>query len=206
MTRGLYDRSLSARERKSDQKRRLLLSATQIFAKQGYAGASVEAIISEVGMSRRTFYEHYDDLLSILLAVHDGSARIALRLVEQAMTPDLGPLARVEAGIRALLELVTANGDLARVLFREMRAAGPKYEVRRERLVGAFGALLSSAIDEAYHAGELAQKSDPLSIHALTAAVEAIGMRFIERSRDGELGEAIPVLMRLVRGAFAEAR
>ncbi len=204
MTRGVYDRSLSQRERKAEQRRKLLFAATQIFAKKGYAGASVEAIISEVGMSRRTFYEHFDDLLAILLAVHDGSARIATRLVEQSMNPEDAPLDRVAAGIHALLTLVTENGNLARVLFREVRAAGPKYELRRERLLASFGAMLARAIDEAHERGHLARKSDPVSIVALTAAVEAVGMRYVDHGEKLELREAVRGLMRMLRGAFSK--
>ena len=37
---------------------RLLDAAGHVFAEMGWANATVEAIVTRAGMSRRTFYEH----------------------------------------------------------------------------------------------------------------------------------------------------
>ncbi|MCC7109456.1 MAG: helix-turn-helix transcriptional regulator [Deltaproteobacteria bacterium] len=53
--RGRYDRSLSAAARKKDARRALVAAATAVFAERGYANASVEDVVREAGVSRRTF-------------------------------------------------------------------------------------------------------------------------------------------------------
>jgi enolase len=60
--RGKYDRTRSPDERQKDQLRRLLDAAAHVFAEKGWAEATVETIVTRAGMSRRTFYEHFDDL------------------------------------------------------------------------------------------------------------------------------------------------
>jgi AcrR family transcriptional regulator len=43
------------------QQRRLFESAAAVFSRLGYADASAEAISREAGMSKATFYEHFDN-------------------------------------------------------------------------------------------------------------------------------------------------
>src|SRR5512142_3344759 len=80
--RGKYDRSRSPDERQKEQQRRLLEAAAHVFAEKGWADATVEAIVNRAGMSRRTFYEHFDDLRDCLLTLHDRVTRGAVRAIE----------------------------------------------------------------------------------------------------------------------------
>ena len=199
---GKYDRSLSREERRVDQRRRLLLAATEVFAEKGYAGASVEAIVQSAGMSRRTFYEHFDDLGAVLLNVHDGSAAIALRLVSAAMEAQADPIERLRAGIDAFLTLIAANATLARVLFREVRSAGPQYEKRRDALLRQFATRVKAALTEAHARKQIARAPDELTVYAVTCAIEAVGMRFVERGEERKAESAVPVLLHLATSPF----
>src|SRR5687768_14436637 len=78
---GRYDRTMPASERREEQRRRLLAAAAEMFADKGYAGATVEGIVSRAGMSRRTFYEHFADLGDALLKLHDHAASLAYHFV-----------------------------------------------------------------------------------------------------------------------------
>src|SRR5512142_520459 len=115
---GQYDRTQSASKRRREQRAKLLASAARIFARVGFAHASVEAIIQDAGMSRRTFYLHFKDLRDVWLKLHQQSAKFALAFVQNAIESAPDPVAGIEAGIRAFLELSARNADLARVLFR----------------------------------------------------------------------------------------
>ncbi len=199
---GTYDRGLTPRARRAEQHARLLRAAIEVFAERGFAGASVEAIVDHTGMSRRTFYEHFDGLEGILREVHARSAAFALRMVEGAMGAARGPLAAIEAGIDAFLTLAGTNGGLARVLFREVRAAGPHYERRRTELLERFGAMLARAVERAHEDGDLARGPDEVTIYALTAAIEEVALRYVERRQEARLDEARPALTRLVVSAF----
>src|SRR5687767_13565478 len=80
--RGKYDRTRTQDERVRDQRRRLLDAAGHVFAEVGWADATVETIVSRAGMSRRTFYEHFDDLKSCLLTLHQRVSDLSFRSVE----------------------------------------------------------------------------------------------------------------------------
>src|SRR3954467_9696688 len=83
--RGKYDRTRTPDEREKEQLARLLDAAGHVFAEVGWADATVEAIVSRAGMSRRTFYEHFEDLGECLRVFHQKATRRAFRAVEMAV-------------------------------------------------------------------------------------------------------------------------
>jgi len=204
--RGQYDRTQPAAQRHREQRGKLLASAAKVFAGTGYARASVEAIIKDAGMSRRTFYEHFDDLRDVLLKLHERTARFAIAFVRGAIESAPDPIAGVEAGIRAFLHLTATHVDLARVLFREVRASGDDY--RREALEDEFAKILLVALRQAHERGDLAVRPEPLAVTALVGAIETMAMRLVEHGSEEELREAAPTLLRMTLNAFrhVEAR
>src|SRR5438094_8288096 len=99
--RGKYDRGQTARERKAEQREQLLEAATEVFAQRGFAGATVEAVIKKAGMSRRTFYEHFDDLLDLLNRVHDRAAALAFEFITAQTAQERDPRKRIRVGLEA---------------------------------------------------------------------------------------------------------
>ena len=198
--RGRYDRSLSAAARKKDARRALVAAATAVFAERGYAGASVEDVVREAGVSRRTFYVHFDDLPDALAAVHDAAGRFAMARVDEAVAAGASPGEKLERGLHALLALVSGNPGLARALFSEARLAGPRLQARQEKLRAHFATVLGGVLREAYAQGELPRAPDALAVIALVAGVEVVGAHLAEHGTPG-LEEATASMVRLARGA-----
>ncbi len=48
---------------------RLIEAGGRVFASNGYRQSSVEAVLAEAGLSRRTFYKYFDNRLDLLMAV-----------------------------------------------------------------------------------------------------------------------------------------
>ncbi len=200
--RGKYDRGQSAAERHEEQRLRLLGAAAEIFGARGFANASVADIVTEAGMSRRTFYEHFDDLRDVLLQVHERAANLAFRFIEARVRETSDPISRVTAGIEAFFTLIAGQGALARVLFREVRAADPKNEGLHEAMLSRFVGLLFEGVADAYAKGEAKRPPDELTIFALVSAMEAVAMRYVARREEQRAIEAAPMLVELVVRAF----
>lgn len=201
--RGKYDRRVSPEDRAKEQRRRLFQAATKVFAKKGFAGATVDAIVAEAGCSRRTFYEHFDDLKDVLLLLHDRIANASFRVIEQCVRAEHHPNEQLRAAVEAFMGLIVHFSDQSRVLFREVRAAGPEHEVRREAVLARFAALLSEGVTRANAMGVAAKPPDELRIFALVAAMEAVAMRYVERRDEGRALEAAPPLVDMVIRTFA---
>ncbi|HEY6558897.1 MAG TPA: TetR/AcrR family transcriptional regulator [Polyangiaceae bacterium] len=199
---GSYDRQRSSEERRAEQRERLLAAASAVFAKDGYARASVDAIVERAHMSRRTFYEHFTDLSDVFLHVYEQAAGMLLRVVEDAIRPKSEPVEKLEAGVVAYLRTFQQNADIARVMHREIRAAGPAHALRHELAVLRFANLLSEGVVEAYARGLAMRPPSETTVYALVAGLEAVAMRYVDRGDESRIMDAAPELIELVLRAF----
>lgn len=199
--RGTYDRRQTAKARRSDQRNRLLAAAGLVFAKVGLAEASVEAIVKEAGMSRRTFYEHFDGLRDALLELHDQAATMAYMLIEAQAKQHADPVQQLEAGLRAFLTLVGSSGGLARVLFTHT-PTDPELRARHAVVLARFAELLFRGAHDAYKAGHGTRQPDQVTIYTLIAGIEGLARRYLERNEEHRAVEAVPALVELVYRAF----
>jgi AcrR family transcriptional regulator len=199
---GRWDRTRTTIERREDQRRQILLAAAAVFGDRGFARSTVQHIIERANISRRTFYEHFDDLRTLLLELHAFVAQVVFQSVEMATQTEPVRRRKLEVGIRAFLTLLAQHAGLARVLFREIRVLGPEHEVRRESVVHRFAGLLMEGFGHAYAEKVLKRPPDELTIFALVSAIEAVGMRYVDRNEAHRAPEAVPALVRLCESAF----
>lgn len=126
------------------QRRRLLLAICELLGDGGVEGASVGRICKRAGVSRRTFYEVFDDREECLLAAVDEAVeRIAAEVV-----PAFRDQSRWASGVRAaltvLLEYLDAHPSEARMCLVETLRAGPAVLARRREAL----AVVVAAVDE----------------------------------------------------------
>jgi hypothetical protein len=98
--------------------------------------------------------------------------------------------------------VVAEYPDLSRVVFREVRAAGPDLEVRRDVVLGRYVALLFECLSKAHARGVLSRAPDELTIYTLVAGVESVAMRYVARNEAARAVEAAPALVELILRAF----
>src|SRR4051812_16381821 len=96
--------------RQSLQRTRLLEAAAAVFARDGYAEASAEAIAREAGMSKATFYEHFANKEECILALFDVAAAETLTaMVEATSSAGDDSRERMQAGAKAFLEMLASH-------------------------------------------------------------------------------------------------
>jgi AcrR family transcriptional regulator len=203
--RGKYDRTRTATERQKEQLGRLLDAAGHVFAEVGWADATVEAIVNRAGMSRRTFYEHFDDLRDCLRTFHQKATRRAFRAVEMAVgnadESTQGEMLRL--GVQGFLGGIAMFPHIARVIFRVVRAAGPEFEAVHEQMIGRFVKLVQDGVGRAHVMGRTKLPADELRVFALVSGMEAVAMRYVMRGEEAKALEAADVLIDMVQKTFA---
>ncbi|HEX7668752.1 MAG TPA: TetR/AcrR family transcriptional regulator [Polyangiaceae bacterium] len=192
---GRYDRTQPLDARRTEQRTRLLRAAAQVFALHGFTGASVDLIIREVRMSRRTFYEHFRDLEEVLVEVYETGARILSARVEEAVNGQADPTAKVREGILAYLTAMRDSAPLARVLYHEIHAIGPSHRKRHEAMRDRYVQIWRAGFQEAYDAGHARRVPDELTVYALSTAIEAVAMRYLDHGEEDRILEAAPALI-----------
>ncbi len=201
--RGKYDRTRSPDERQKDQLRRLLDAAGHVFAEMGWADATVEAIVNRAGMSRRTFYEHFDDLKHCLLILHQKVSKVSFRAVEAQVNAQTVPADMLKMGITAFLGGIAMFPHMARVMFRVVRAAGPEFETIHEQMMARFAKLVFDGVQKGYDSGKAKRPPDELRVFALVSGMEAVAMRYVQRGEEGKALEAADVLIDMVQKTFS---
>ena len=184
--------------RQDRQRSRLFAAAASVFARTGYADATAEAIAREAGMSKATFYEHFDNKEDCLLALFDAAIEQVLGAMRAAAQrhADARPELRVRAMVEAFLATLAGFPDAARTLLVEIVGAGPRALARRDR-----------ALDEAagYIAEANASLASPHDAFAIVGAVVELASRQLRTGRPAQLQELAPVVERLARGLMADA-
>src|SRR5215213_11981054 len=95
--------------RQDRQRRRLYAAAGAVFARVGYADATAEAIAREAGMSKATFYEHFDNKEDCICALFDTAAETLFGAIGAAAVDveesDRTPRERYRESVVAFLEV-----------------------------------------------------------------------------------------------------
>jgi AcrR family transcriptional regulator len=102
--------------------RRILEAAEARFAADGVAGAAIDDIARDAGVTRGAVYHHYGDRRELLRAVvADLHARVAARVVADAEAHE-DPVAQLRAGCHAFVDAATSD-ETAQLLLRDAPAA-----------------------------------------------------------------------------------
>jgi AcrR family transcriptional regulator len=166
------------------QRLRLALAMVDAVGENGYRATRVADVIARAGVSRKTFYELFDNKQDCLLMTFDLIANEAVRRVEHAYRNADGWPGRVEAAIGAWLSAALENPGALRLSLLEIPTAGPAGIERRERSIERFEQFLRDAL-------ELAPGEGSISDVALKAMVGGFNRVLYRRVLRGEAAELV---------------
>ena len=125
-----------------NQRKRILDALREVCATKGYAEMTVEDIVARAGVSRRTFYDLFDDKEQSFLDAYDQVVGRLFNEVSRAYSAGDGAWpARITSGLRALVETFAGEPELARIAVVDVLAAGPPALERRNAALRAFAAF-----------------------------------------------------------------
>jgi AcrR family transcriptional regulator len=106
------------------QRERLIEAMVQAVSERGVVATTISDLVARAGISRRTFYEHFENKEDCLLATYDAVVETEVRRLLEVHDSTEGWLEQLEAMIRALFEAIAARPDAARLICVEMGASG----------------------------------------------------------------------------------
>ena len=193
--------------RQDRQRRRLYAAAGAVFASVGYADATAEAIAREAGMSKATFYEHFDNKEDCIIALHDDATAAVLEAMRRTGSDYSGGDAagRVRAVIRTFLEVLAAFPDEAQTLLVEIIGAGPRAIERRDRVLAEYASYVDAVNREDAERGSAPRLASPHDAFAIVGAVVELASRQIRTGEPDDIRDLEPVVERLVLGLLRAA-
>jgi AcrR family transcriptional regulator len=137
---------LSRAEVEAQQRTRILAAMVDVVAERGFAETRVVDVITAAGVSRKTFYELFDDKESCFLAAFDVALEVLLRATRRGYETD--PSApwpnRVRLALAAFLEMLANRPAAARFCLVEVLAAGPRAVARRDAAMRQFTGFIDA--------------------------------------------------------------
>jgi AcrR family transcriptional regulator len=169
----------------------ILEAMIRVAGQEGYRGATVGDTIVEAGVSRTTFYKHFDDKEACFLAAYDFAAERVLAAVAAGCADRERPWTqRARLGLESLVDLLAGNPELARIVVVEATMAGAGGRARQWSAI-ARGALLLEACREGR--GEVSLPANT----GLMAVCAVGGLLFdeIQAGRTEDLPRHLPELL-----------
>ncbi len=178
------------------QRERLLEAMVQAVNERGVVATTISDLVARAGISRRTFYEHFDNKEDCLLATYDTVVETeVLRLLTLAGS-DIEWPQQLEEIIRALFDAIAERPDAARLICVEMGASGAVGVQRWADGATRFERFISTGFERASGAGTV---PDPVARAVVGALRKIIYTRVREersnKSLKAELARIVPELM-----------
>jgi AcrR family transcriptional regulator len=172
------------------QRRRLLLAVVELVAEEGLEGASVGRVCKRAGVSRRTFYELFDDREACFLAAFDAAVERVSESVLLACGHESKWSARVRVGLTALLGCFDSEPGLARVCVVETLRGGGEVSERRKRVLD----VLTVVIDEGRSESKRANMLPPLTAQGIVGGALSVIHAHLLAHPQTRAGECRPLL------------
>jgi AcrR family transcriptional regulator len=190
-------------ELRASQRGRLICAIADSVAAKGYAATSVADVLALAGVSRRTFYEHFEDKEACFLAAYDEGAKAIFEAMAEAVEPGQSWEQTLDAVFATWLEFLAADLAFTRAYMIEFWAAGDaareRWKRRRDRTAGLLRTLHERAREED-------PAIVPVSDTVVAAVVGGVNRVVVAHVLDGDeapLTDLKPELLRFIRLALA---
>jgi len=171
------------RERSETTRAELLAAARKLFARDGFGGTSLDAVVSRSGVTKGALYHHFDGKRDLFRAVFDEEQRRLATVVAAAYARKRDPWTGFLAGCRAFLG-EALDPAVQQIVFLDARGVlGWEVMHQIETVHGL--TLIKDGLLRLMAAGKIRRRPvDPLA-HLIFGALTEAAL-FVARSSDRE--------------------
>jgi AcrR family transcriptional regulator len=126
----------------------ILEAAAQVFRQKGFHGASMKDIADAVNLQKASLYHHVTSKQEILLLILDRALELLLERICAITVQNIPPDKKLPLMMRAYMNILVENQDLAAVLLFEHRSLERKQHARHVPNRDKFEALWKDVIVE----------------------------------------------------------
>lgn len=163
----------------------------EAVARRGYAGTTLRELVTLAGVSKSTFYDHFENKQECFLATFDEVvAQVSARVGEAYRQPgDFRQ--RLVAGLSTFMRLAVDEPAAASLVAVESLTLGAAGVAHRERASQAFELLIQQSFDHSPSEHRVA----PLTVRAIVAGIRGVAYRHLRSGRGGELPDRVEELV-----------
>ncbi|WP_291808400.1 TetR/AcrR family transcriptional regulator [Limnobacter sp.] len=197
---------VAAEQRAEERKARLLAAALELFARQGYARTTIEALCSEAKVTARHFYQLFDSREAILRALYDNIiADLRAGVLKAMSAPNLSLSEQIPLAVSAMVHHYLEDTRHARVGVLEVVGVSPQMEARRREAIHDMAGLIEAYLGSLVERGDLPKRNYHLVSVALVGGINELLAEWLTLENPPDIPELseeiINILNALIRGA-----
>jgi len=165
----------------------------RVAAAKTYEGTTIDDVIEAAGVSRATFEGMFASKEACFLEAYDAVIDVLVAHVSTAFESTVGQPwpDRIAAGLRALVDLLASEADIARMAMVEVTAVGEDARIRYRAALGRFTYFLEEGRVASPQGQELPADTARFAIGGATSMI----FDEIRAGRGAELRRALPDLL-----------
>jgi AcrR family transcriptional regulator/DNA-binding MarR family transcriptional regulator len=152
------------------QRARMIAGMIDVISERSRANATVAHVVARSGVSRRTFYEVFDDFEDCFLAALDESIAQGSVYVLAAYDPRARWRIRIRAALIGLLEFLEDEPAMGHLCTVETLGAGRRVHERRMRVI----VQATAAVDEGRMEQKASRALPPLTAEGVVGGVLSV--------------------------------
>jgi AcrR family transcriptional regulator/DNA-binding MarR family transcriptional regulator len=172
----------------------MLHAMAEVAAQEGAQNATVARVVARSGVSRRTFYDLFEDREDCFLAAFEDALGLVAERALPAYEAPGSWRARTRAALLAVLEFLAEESDLGRLLIVESLTAGPRAVERRTQVI----AVLVDAIREGESETRPSYGQLALGAEGVVGAVLSVVHARLQRGETNSLITLVNPLMGMI--------
>jgi AcrR family transcriptional regulator len=165
----------------------------RVAAAKGYEATTVADVLDAAAVSRETFDEMFSDRETCFLEAYDAVIDVLVAHVSTAFESTVGQPwpDRIAAALRALVDLLATEHDIARMAMVEVTAVGEDARIRYRAALGRFTYFLEEGRTVSPQAEELPADTARFAIGGATSMI----FDEVRAGRGPELRRLLPDLL-----------
>lgn len=176
------------------QRARMLAAMVEEVAERGVGNVTVSDVVTRSGVSRRTFYEIFEDREDCFLAALDSTIGRLANVVVPAYEQKGTWQAKIRAALIVLLEYLDREPRTGRLVIVETLGAGHKALERRRRGI----AQILTIVDRGRQEGKTGASAPPLTAEGVVGGVLSVLHGRLTQPDSGNLVELVNPLTSMI--------
>ncbi len=163
----------------------------EAVARYGYAGTTLRELVALAGVSKSTFYQHFDSKEDCFLATFDAIVEVLSARVGEAWRTEGDFRDRLVAALSAFMNLAVEEPNAAALATVESLTLGAAGVAHRDRASQGFEAL----VEQSFKHSPSAHRVSPVIVRAIVAGIRGVVYRRLRSGRVQELPEQVEPLV-----------
>ena len=183
-------RKMEAEQVARNQRGRLQGAMVESVARHGFTETTLRELVSLAGVSKSTFYEHFENKQECFLSTLDYIALEVARRTDHAFDRPGDLRERMTAGVTTLLTVVAEEQAAASLVTVDSLTLGAAAVPHRERSAAHFQEQIGRVFEES-----AAQPVTALTVRGIVAGIRNTAYNHLREGRGGELPAAAPAIV-----------